>query len=200
MVSSNALENTDYSIKARVVVLGIFIGSILLVSTLDLLCGLGLQNSGVHPRDPRSLSGILFAPWLHASFGHLFSNIGALSVLGWFCLWPRIARFIAVTGTALLGSGLAAWLFGGSHTVHIGASGIVFGYFGFLIMRGWYERTFAAIAVSLGVVLFYGSLVFGVLPLEAGISWQSHLGGFIAGIVSARCFRIPLRRTAAPNR
>lgn len=172
-------------IKRRILVLTIFVGSIVLVSTLDLLFAFGWRRFGVFPRDFGRWQGIFLAPWLHGSFSHLFANIGALTVLGWFCLWPHISRFLLVTLAAILGAGLAAWLLGGQQTVHIGASGVVFGYFGFLAVRGWYERTFAAIAVSLGVLFFYGGMVLGVLPGESGISWQSHFGGFVAGVVLA---------------
>ncbi|MBS1197567.1 MAG: rhomboid family intrarane serine protease [Proteobacteria bacterium] len=183
-------------IKLRVLVLAFFVASIALMSTVDLVFSLGWRRFGVFPRDFGHLEGVIMAPWLHGSFSHLFANIGALVVLGWFCLWPRISGFLLVTLAAIFGAGLAAWLLGGRQTVHIGASGVVFGYFGFLVLRGWYERTFSAIAVSFGVLFFYGGMVFGVLPGEAGISWQSHFGGFVAGIVMARL----LRTTSAENR
>lgn len=178
-----------HPVKRRVLVLAAFVGSIVLVSSLDLLLDLGWRRFGIYPRSVGDWSGILFAPWLHGSFGDLFANISALVVLGWFCLWPRIPRFFLLTGASLLGAGAVAWLFGGSQTVHIGASGIVFGYFGFLAVRGWYERTFSAIAISLGVLFSYGGMVFGILPVQPGVSWQSHLGGFLAGIALARCFK-----------
>ena len=183
-------------IKLRVLVLTFFVASIVLISTFDLVFSLGWRRFGVFPRDLGRLEGVFLAPWLHGSFSHLFANIGALVVLGWFCLWPRISRFLLVTLAAIFGAGLAAWLLGGQQTVHIGASGVVFGYFGFLSLRGWYERTFSAIAVSFGVLLFYGGMALGVLPGEAGISWQSHLGGFVAGIVMARW----LKTASAQNR
>jgi len=176
-------------IKTRALVLALFIASIVMVSAADLFFGLGLRRYGIYPRDFGGLTGLLFAPWLHGSFWHLFANVGALAILGWFCLWPRISRFLLVTAGAMLGSGLVAWLFGGSRTVHLGASGIIFGYFGFLALRGWYERTFSALLVSLGVTFFYGGMVMGVLPVQQGISWQCHLGGFLSGIALARSFR-----------
>lgn len=177
------------SLKARALVLAVFVGGIFAVSAIDLFLSLGLRRYGIHPRDPGGWMGVLFAPWLHGSLSHLLANIGALAILGWFCLWPRISRFVLVTAGAMLGAGLVAWLLGGSRTVHIGASGIVFGYFGFLVLRGWYERTFSSILVSFGVIFFYGGMIFGVLPMQPGVSWQSHLGGFIAGVLMARLLK-----------
>lgn len=176
-------------IKARAWVLVLFIGSIAMVSAVDLLFGLGLRRYGIFPRDLGGLTGVLWAPWLHGSFSHLLANIGALAILGWFCLWPGIYRFVLVTIAAMLGAGLLAWLFGGSQTVHFGASGIVFGYFGFLALRGWYERTVPAFLVSSGVIFLYGGMIFGVLPSQPAVSWQSHLGGFIAGMLMARVLK-----------
>ncbi|OQA34130.1 MAG: Rhomboid family protein [Betaproteobacteria bacterium ADurb.Bin341] len=176
-------------IKARALVLALFMGTIVMVSTMDLLLGLGLRRYGVQPREVVGLSGLVFAPWVHGSFAHLFANVGALAVLGWFCLWPRISRFVLVTAGAMLGAGLLAWLFGGSRTVHLGASGIIFGYFGFLALRGWYERTVPALLVSSVTIFLYGGMIFGVLPSQPAVSWQSHLGGFLAGALMARLLK-----------
>ncbi len=176
-------------VKTRGWVLALFIGSIVMVSAVDLLFDLGLRRYGIYPRELRGLSGLLFAPWLHGSVAHLFANVGALAILGWFCLWPSICRFVLVTAGAMLGAGLLAWLFGGSQTVHFGASGIVFGYFGFLALRGWYERSVSSLLLSFAVIFFYGGMILGVLPSQHAVSWQSHLGGFIAGVLMARLLK-----------
>jgi membrane associated rhomboid family serine protease len=99
---------------------------------------------------------------------------------------PR--HFALVFLAATFGGGAVAWLLGAPASVHIGASGVVFGFLGFLIFAGWYARSFSSIAISLIVVALWGTLVLGVLPGEAGISWQAHLGGFAAGALSARWF------------
>jgi membrane associated rhomboid family serine protease len=90
----------------------------------------------------------------------------------------------------MLGSGFAAWLLGAPGSVHVGASGVIFGYLGFLILAGWYERSVASILLSVLVVVLWGGMVIGVLPGQNGISWQAHLGGFIGGVYSARRFRL----------
>jgi membrane associated rhomboid family serine protease len=99
---------------------------------------------------------------------------------------PR--HFALVFLAAMLGGGLVAWLLGPPGTVHIGASGVVFGFLGFLILAGWYARSASSIAISLIVIALWGGLVFGVLPGDTGISWQSHFGGFIGGGLAARYF------------
>jgi len=94
-----------------------------------------------------------------------------------------------------LGSGLMAWLFGAPGTVHIGASGVIFGYLGFLMLTGWYTRSFFSILLSVVVTLVWGSLVLGMVPGAPGISWQAHVGGFLGGILAARAVsrRLPAR-------
>jgi membrane associated rhomboid family serine protease len=90
----------------------------------------------------------------------------------------------------MVGSGLTAWLIGAPGSVHIGASGVIFGYLGFLILSGWYARSLASILLSLLVIALWGGMVLGVVPGQAGISWQAHLGGFVGGVLAARMFRL----------
>ncbi|HEX7910504.1 MAG TPA: rhomboid family intramembrane serine protease [Paraburkholderia sp.] len=147
---------------------------------------LHLNSHGIVPRTLDGLEGILFAPWLHAGVLHITANTGGLLVLGWLTMWPRIDNFWHATAGAILGAGLCAWLLGAPHSVHIGASGVVFGYAGYLVARGFYTRSILAILVALFVASSYGvSLLFGVLPLYPYVSWQSHLGGAIGGIIAA---------------
>jgi membrane associated rhomboid family serine protease len=94
-------------------------------------------------------------------------------------------HFALVTVMAMLLGGLGVWTFGATGSVHIGASGVIFGYLGFLLLSGFFERRFGAILVSLGVGVAYGGLVWGVLPSRPGISWEGHLFGFLAGILAA---------------
>ena len=93
--------------------------------------------------------------------------------------------FIVVTITVILVSGLGTWLIGPANSVHIGASGLVFGYFGYLLLNSWFERSLASVLWAVLVFLLYGSLIWGVLPQGNGISWQGHLFGFIGGGVAA---------------
>jgi membrane associated rhomboid family serine protease len=150
----------------------------------------------VVPRTLSGLQGILFAPWLHANVMHIVSNTGPLIILGWLCMWPRIANFWQATIGAMLGAGLCAWLLGAPYTVHIGASGLVFGYAGYLVARAYYTRQILAMLVALFVAGSYGlTMFFGVMPVYPGVSWQSHLGGALGGILAARAAARSLRRS-----
>jgi membrane associated rhomboid family serine protease len=141
---------------------------------------------GIHPRTKQGLWGILFAPFLHGSPEHLLANTVPLLVLGWLVMLRDAKHFFPVTALSMLGAGLFAWTFGATGSVHIGASGVVFGYLGFLILAGWFARSLGSIAISVLVTALWGGLVFGVLPGQPGISWQAHLGGFIGGALAAK--------------
>jgi membrane associated rhomboid family serine protease len=138
------------------------------------------------PRTLEGLRGIVFAPFIHANVAHLVANTVPLLVLGWLVLLRDARHFIPVTLLSMLGAGLCAWLLGAPGSVHIGASGVVFGYFGFLLLAGWFARSLASIAISAVVTIAWGGLVLGVLPGQPGISWQAHLGGFIGGALAAK--------------
>ncbi|MEX3790644.1 rhomboid family intramembrane serine protease [Paraburkholderia sp. JPY432] len=186
-------------LKSRVVLIALFVGSMWAVFFLSVaLPFLHLDEHGVVPRTFGGLQGILFAPWLHASVGHIAANTSGLVVLGWLCTWPHIGGFWRATIGAMLGAGLCAWLFGAPYSVHIGASGLVFGYAGYLVARGYYTRNLASILVALVVVGSYGlSLLFGVLPIYPDVSWQSHIGGVIGGVLAARSGAGAARRVRA---
>jgi membrane associated rhomboid family serine protease len=193
---SRATRSLVDQIKTRVTVLALFVGSMWAAFFVSAAMPfLHLQSHGVVPRTLSGLQGILFAPWLHAGLWHIAANTGGLLVLGWLTMWPRITNFWQATAGAMLGAGLCAWLLGAPYSVHIGASGVVFGYAGYLIARGFYTRGILPILVALFVVGMYGlSLLFSALPLYPGVSWQSHLGGAMGGIMAARMSR---RRSAA---
>lgn len=149
----------------------------------------GLLSLGVIPRTTIGLRGILFAPFLHASLSHLIANSIPFVLLGWLVMLRDSRHFTYVTLAAMIGSGLMAWLLGRPGSVHIGASGLIFGYLGFLMLSGWYARSLAAILLSIVVTVVWGGLILGAMPGAAGISWQAHLGGFIGGVFAARQFR-----------
>jgi len=139
---------------------------------------------GIQPRSEEGLLGIALAPILHVGFAHLIANTVAFLVLG--CAIAITTRhFWRITiGVALL-SGLGVWLFAAPGTVTVGASGLVYGYATFLVAWSIFTRRLGAIVIAVAVGLVYGSLVFGVLPGQPGISWQGHLFGAIAGVVVA---------------
>jgi membrane associated rhomboid family serine protease len=145
-----------------------------------------LESFGIIPRTLVGLRGILFAPFLHANFAHLLANTLPFLGLGWLVMLRRISDFFTVSWITILVSGLGVWLFAGANTITVGASGVIFGYLGYLLARGWFERKPGSIIFSLIVLFVYGGLVWGVLPLAPGVSWQGHLFGLLGGVLSAR--------------
>ncbi|MEQ1502990.1 MAG: rhomboid family intramembrane serine protease [Myxococcota bacterium] len=161
------------------------VGALWLVEVLNLVLGGALVGFGIHPWTLQGLVGILFAPFLHASLAHLAMNSVWLVVLGGILLMRNPRDFWSVSVVGAIGSGLGAWALGGVGTVHIGLSGVLFAYLGFLMTRGLFERSLVAIALSVGVTWLFGSMVWGVLPLAIGVSWQAHLFGFLSGVLAA---------------
>ena len=174
------------ALKVRATILAALVGSMCAEELVDTaLFGGGLDRFGIHPRTLRGLFGIPLAPFLHSGFGHLLANTAPLVVLGFFIMLRRKRDLLFVTLASTLIGGIGVWLFGGTNTVHLGASTVVFGYLGFLLSRGIFERRFWSILGSLVVFFLYGGALFGVLPGRAGISWEGHLFGLIGGVLAA---------------
>lgn len=181
-------------LKAQVFILG---GTVLLmwiVEFFDLIVfGGGLDKFGIIPGSAMGLRGILFAPFLHGDFVHLAANTIPFVTLGWLIMLRETSDFFVVSIISMIVSGLGVWLFAPPNSIHIGASGVVFGYLGYLVFRGYFQRSPGAILLSLIVLFVYGSMIWGVLPTQIGISWQGHLFGFIGGAIAARLLS-PQRR------
>jgi membrane associated rhomboid family serine protease len=174
-------------VRLQATTIGAFLALIWLVGSSNLLMlGGSLNQYGVRPRLWEGLWGVLWMPFLHGSFSHLAANSVPFAVLGWLVMLRRTSDFFVVTAVTLVVSGVGVWLTGPWLSVHIGASGLVFGYFGFLLLRGYFERSLYAILLALFVFLLYGGLIWGVLPQQNGISWQAHLFGFAGGALAAR--------------
>jgi membrane associated rhomboid family serine protease len=178
-------------LKSQAKILGGGLILLWVVFIMTWLSGGSLLTLGVIPRTTIGLRGILFAPFLHGSLAHLLANSIPFVVLGWLVMLRDPRHFVTVTLVAMLSSGLTAWLLGPPNSVHIGASGVIFGYLGFLMLSGWYARSIGSILLSVFVTVVWGGLIFGVLPGQAGISWQAHLGGFFGGVLAARAYRTP---------
>jgi membrane associated rhomboid family serine protease len=144
-----------------------------------------LTSWGIVPRSERGLFGIFFAPFLHGSFAHIAANTLPFLILGWLIMLRDMEDFILVSLITALSSGVGVWLISPSFSVTVGASGVIFGYLGFILGRGYFERSFTAIALSVVVMVMYGGVLFGILPGQASISWQAHLFGFLGGILAA---------------
>ncbi|HHW89181.1 MAG TPA: rhomboid family intramembrane serine protease [Chloroflexi bacterium] len=186
---TTALERTQgvrRHLMRHAFILGTLVALLWGVELFDWLVLRGaLDGLGIQPRTLGGLQAIVVAPWLHAGFGHLFANTIPLVVLGWFVMLRRTSDFFIVCLAALLASGLGIWFFGGAATIHLGVSGVVFGLFGYLLARGYYERSGVAIVLALVAFLIYGGMVWGMLPLQRGVSWQGHLFGFVGGAIVA---------------
>lgn len=144
-----------------------------------------LDFFGIVPRTTHGLWGILFAPFLHGNWQHLIANSIPFVTLGWFVMLQNTGDFFAVSMTTMLVGGLGVWMFGAPGSVHIGASILIFGYLGFLLLRGFFQRNLPSILLSVIVGFLYGGLVWGVLPSTPGVSWEGHLFGFLGGVVAA---------------
>ncbi|WP_235861626.1 rhomboid family intramembrane serine protease [Tersicoccus phoenicis] len=152
------------------------------VEIVDLLIPLRLDAFGIRPRQLDGLWGVLTAPFLHLGFAHLIANSGAFLVLG-VLVGLVSGRFWTVfAGVTVLG-GLGTWLIGDSGSVHVGASGVVYGFAAFALAYGFTARRFGPALAALIVLVLYGGLAVGVLPVNPFVSWQGHLSGAVAGVV-----------------
>ncbi len=145
-----------------------------------------LDAYGVRPHVLVGLRGIVFAPFLHAGFGHLIGNTVPFAVLGILVGLGGLRRLLGVSAIVAIVSGLGVWVFGSSNEVHIGSSGVVFGYLAYLLARGFFARNVGQVLIGAVVGLLYGGLLWGVLPTTRGVSWQGHLFGVVGGVLAAK--------------
>ena len=162
---------------------------------LDRGLGLELGRFGVRPHELEGLPGILVAPLLHGSFSHLISNTLPLLVLGTGMLYLYPDSAVRVIPAIYLGSGLAVWLLA-RPSVHIGASGLIYGFATYIFVSGIIRRDVRAIAAAMLVCFLYGTLIWGVLPIETGVSWETHLVAALIGLLMA----VLTRRSDTPPR
>lgn len=186
-MSRDQIQGITREVKLQLQILTSLIG---LMWILQLLNSFFFRNAllqfGIIPWDWTGLRGILFAPFLHAGIGHLLANTVPFLILGWIIMLRETLDFFTVSLISMGSSGLGVWLFGGPGTLHVGASGVIFGYLGYLLLRGYFERSFSSILISMVVGMLYGGLIWGIFPVAVGISWQGHLFGFIGGGLAAR--------------
>lgn len=180
-------NSVSRELQLQVSILGTFLAIFWVVEILDRYLFRGrLDRFGVIPHTFIGLRGIIFAPFLHGGFGHLIANTLPFLVLGWFVMLQETSDFFIVTFLTMLVGGLGVWLFAPSGSIHIGASILIFGYLGFLLLRGYFQRNLPSIFLSIVVGLLYGGLIWGILPSQPGISWQGHLFGFLGGVLAAK--------------
>lgn len=182
-----AMINRDHmrAFLRRAAALVAFVVLLWAIQVVNWITGYGLNPAfGLIPRYLGGLDGIIAMPLLHGSFGHLMANTPPLLVMGGLLVASTTRALLPVNAVVIgLGGGLV-WVFGGS-AIHIGASGLVFGWFGFLVVRGLVDRSLITLGATLVVGVLYGSILWGVLPGQSGVSWEAHLFGAIAGAAAA---------------
>jgi membrane associated rhomboid family serine protease len=146
----------------------------------------GNIGHGIVPRTAYGLSGIVMAPFIHIDLQHLLANTIPFMVLGAFILLRGVRAFVFVLLISAAISGIGTWLFGAPNTQHVGASGIVFGFLGYLLIRAVYDHRISSALIAVAVLLLYGATFLTSLMPTAGISWTGHVFGFIGGVTSAR--------------
>lgn len=187
--------------RSRVAALRVLVAAVTLAWAAELLDVLlldgRLDRYGIEPRDREGLRGVALAPLLHGGLAHLAANTVPFLVLGALVLLRTLRVFLVVTAVVVVVGGLGVWLFGQAGSVHVGASGVVFGYLGFLLLRGFLERTPGSLLVSALVAVIYGGALAGLVPTDPSVSWEGHLFGFLGGLVAARAVPVGRRRPAA---
>lgn len=174
-------------LKTQFTIIGIFVTLFWAIEIINQgMFGDQLDIFGIIPRTIVGLRGIIFAPFLHVNFAHLIANTVPFIILAWFVMLQKISDFFLVTIYATIIGGAGVWLFAESRSVTIGASILIFGYLGFLLFRGLFQRNTPSIALSLLVFFLYGGMIWGVLPGDPRISWLGHLFGFIGGVLAAK--------------
>lgn len=151
------------------------------VQAINTLTGNSLVHHGLVPRTLSGLQGLVFAPFLHGSIRHLVSNLLPFAVLSGLVITEGVRRYFTVAMLIALLGGSLVWLFGRA-SVHVGASGLIFGLWAYVLARGWYQRSLGSVMVALAVAVFYASLVFGFIPVP-GVSFESHMAGAVAGVL-----------------
>ena len=176
----------DWSrLRKGAIVMAIVLAGLWLIEGIDTISNHALDAFGIRPWNLVGLDGIVFAPLLHVSFAHLAANSVPLFVLG-TALWASgLRQWIWATVTGWITSGIFAWLLPPIHYIVIGASGVIFGWITYLIIRGFLSRRWSHIILGLVVAFAYGSVLLGVFPMSTGVSWQGHLGGAVGGILAA---------------
>lgn len=168
-----------------VTVIGAFVALLYAIELVDVVLDNRLDQEGVQPRETDGLLGIVFAPLLHAGWGHLMANTVPALVLGFLILLSGTGTWAGVTAMVWVVGGVGTWLTGQPNSVHIGASVLIFGWLVYLLLRGFFSRKPGQILVGVAILVMYGGVLLGVVPGQEGISWQGHLFGALGGALAA---------------
>ncbi len=162
-----------------------FASLIWVVELVNMMMGHSLSRWGILPRSLSGLIGIPLSPFLHGSILHTLVNTVPFIILGGLVILRGVRVFVEVTLLVIIAGGAGVWLLGRS-SYHVGASGLIFGYFGFIVARGWYTRSVGSLIAAFVTLSLYGGIVWGLLPTLSYVSWEGHLFGLLAGILAAR--------------
>ena len=173
------------TLGSSVVFVGGWLVLLWVLEALDVVLLGALDGFGVSPRVIAELPQVLTAPFLHFGFEHLMANSLPFLVLGVLARMAGRRPFWVATLASILVSGLFTWLLSAPNTVTAGASGLVFGWLAFLLVRGLFNRNWKQILISAAVFGFFGGMLWGVFPTLPGVSWQGHLGGAVGGVLAA---------------
>ncbi|GGJ94961.1 rhomboid family intramembrane serine protease [Streptomyces camponoticapitis] len=196
MPDSSIDRNAVRRIKAAAALMLGWLALLWVLEAVDSSTG-ALQTYGLSPRDAGELRDVIPMAFLHHGFDHLAANALPLLVLGFLAALSGTGHFLRVVLTIMVVGGLGVWLTAADNSVTAGASGVVFGLLGYLLVRGFVNRRAVDIVVGLLVLVMYGSALWGVLPTNPTVSWQGHLFGLIGGVMAAFMYRRPKRRAPA---
>jgi membrane associated rhomboid family serine protease len=186
------------NLRNALIVMGAFLALIWILQVVNVADHYHLdQEYGILPRNVGRLGDIFTAPFLHANWDHIEGNSVPLFVLGVAAAYRGLVRFFAVTVIVAITSGLAVWLFQSGSSVTIGASGIIFGYFGYVLVRGIFDRNWVDLLVGVLAGAAYYSILAVAIPGTPGVSWLAHLGGLVGGIAGGWLLRSPGQRGLA---
>ncbi len=171
------------------IVIGLVVAFLWALQIFDSLSHYWLLRFGIFPRHVGKLEDVASAPFVHASYHHLLGNTLPLLVLGFLVALRGVKKFLLVSAVIVVVSGLGVWLTSPSGSDTVGASGVIFGYLGYLLARGFFERHLTDVLIALIVGALYWSILPDLLPGTAGVSWQAHLFGLLGGVLAARLFR-----------
>jgi membrane associated rhomboid family serine protease len=191
--SEGLVTHATRAVSAAVLVAAVTAGMWVL-EAFDYAMSNQLDQYGIRAHDPGELPQIFTAPFLHGGFEHLMANTVPFLVLGFLAAARGLGRFLLASLIIIVVGGLGVWLTGSPSVDTLGSSILIFGYFGYLLGRGLFERSLLDLVIAVGVVLCYGTMIYGVFPTDTMISWQGHLFGLIGGVTAAWTLR---RRTEA---
>ncbi|TWS18561.1 rhomboid family intramembrane serine protease [Tsukamurella asaccharolytica] len=182
------------------IVVAVFVVALWGIEVVDVVAGNALDQWGIHPRDGAdAVRGIALAPLLHGGWEHLAANSVPALILGFLGLIAGAGRFLLATAIIWLVSGVGVWVTGGSNTVVIGLSGVLFGWMTYLAVRGLFTRKPLDIIVGVTLMVLYGGMLWGVLPGQPGVSWQAHLWGAVGGLIAAALLGRRARGKSGPG-